>query len=393
MIIHADMDAFYASVEIREQPELADKPVAVGGPANSRGVISAANYIARQFGIHSAMPTSMAIRRCPDLVLLPGHMSLYSEVSQQIHEIFSRYTPLIEPLSLDEAFLDTRASEKLFGTSEQIAQKIKQDIRQELNLVVSIGVAPTRFVAKIASDVDKPDGFVVVAEDEVQDFLDPLPVTRIWGVGKSTYAVLKQHGIETIRDMRQRSAEQMLVLFGKHGEHLWQLANGIDPRRVIPEHDARSISHETTFATDIADRDILLAQLLHLTEQVAWRLRHKNLQGRTVQLKVRFPDFSTITRSFTLPRSTNNTDTIWHAAKDMLLNRVPKQQKALRLIGVGVSGFDTEPQDQPQQADLFSQPKQDNHRVDILTDEIKDRFGTSALQRGRTIRREPDRNE
>lgn len=387
MIIHADMDAFYASVEIRERPDLADKPVAVGGSAEHRGVISAANYVARQYGVHSALPTATAMKRCPDLILLRGRMDLYSEVSQQIQNIFARYTPLIEPLSLDEAFLDVTASEKLFGPTPEIAWRIKQEVKAELSLVVSMGVAPNKFIAKIASDIDKPDGFCIVNPDEIQDFLDPLPVTRIWGVGKTTDAMLEQHGIRTIKQLRTWKKSNLTQLFGNHGEHLWQLAHGIDSRQVIPDHEAKSISHETTFAVDLSDMDILLAHLLHLTEQVAWRLRHNHYQGRTVQLKVRFADFSTITRSETLTASTNQTDIIWQCVKRLILTRLPARHKPVRLIGVGVSGFDSEPGFNPQQQDLFADTKIDNHSIDELSDNIKKRFGLDALQRGRTVNR------
>lgn len=387
MIIHADMDAFYASVELRDRPDLADKPFAVGGSPQGRGVISAANYVARKYGVHSALPSATAMKRCPDLTLIPGRMDLYSEVSQQIHEIFSRYTPLIEPLSLDEAFLDVSASVKLFGSTIAIAKRIKKEIRHELGLVVSIGIAPNKFIAKIASDIDKPDGFVVVEQDQVQAFLDPLPVTRIWGVGKNSNAVLESHDIFTIQQLRQLPHEQLQQLFGKHGEHLWQLANGIDSRQVIPDHEAKSISHETTFAVDLIDKDMLLAHLLHLTEQVSWRLRHNNYQGRTIQLKVRFADFSTITRSITLPRSTNNTDTIWHSVKQLMLTRLPQRHKPVRLIGVGISGFADNTESTPQQVDLFAHTGQDDNCIDQLSDNIKQRFGKDALQRARTVKR------
>ena len=387
MIIHADMDAYYASVEIRERPELADKPVAVGGAADQRGVISAANYVARQYGVHSALPTATAKQLCPDLILLPGRMDLYARVSQQIHHIFARYTPLIEPLSLDEAFLDCRASEKLFGTTERIGRRIKQDIKNELDLVVSIGIAPTKFIAKIASDIDKPNGFRVVREEQVQAFLDPLPVTRLWGVGKATQAILQQHDIHSIAQLRQQDKDWILQRLGKHGEHLWQLAHGIDPRAVIPEREAKSISHETTFARDINNRDVLLAQLLHLTEQVAWRLRHNEYQGRTVHLKIRFADFKTITRSQTLPEPSANTDIIWQAARELFSARLPKPLNPVRLIGISVSGFDTEASNLSKQVDMFTPP--DNHRdnIDKLSDSIKERFGSAVLQRGRTLKR------
>ena len=379
MIIHADMDAFYASVEIREQPELAHQPVAVGGSAEGRGVISAANYIARQFGVHSAMPTATAKRLCPKLVLLPGRMSLYVQVSQQIREIFQRFTPVIEPLSLDEAFLDVYASEKLFGSARSIGQQIKQSVLDELRLVVSIGIAPNKFVAKIASDIDKPDGFIYVAKDGIQDFLDPLPIKRLWGVGKVTENTLKTLGIQTVRDLRLQPKELLQNRFGEHGLHLWDLAHGIDPRSVISDHEAKSISHEMTFPTDIDDRDILLAELLHLTEQVARRLRYHHLQGRTVQLKVRYSDFTTLTRSHTIDNPTDVTQLLWHTVKSLFQTKLPKKLPPVRLIGMGVSGFES--QDTPQQQDFFTANSVKQEHIDEITDAIKDKFGTNALHR------------
>jgi len=388
MIIHADMDAFYVSVELLDKPELANKPVAVGGPSRNRGVISAANYIARQFGVHSALATKIACQRCPNLILLPSHMNVYAEISGKIQAIFSRYTPSIEPLALDEAFLDVSASQKLFGDAEVIARNIKQAILDELRLVVSIGIAPTKFVAKIASDIDKPNGFVVVNENDVQTFLDPLPVTRIWGVGKAAEAKLTAMGIKSICQLRQLSQKETSRLFGKHGLHLWQLANGIDPRPVVSGRHAKSISHETTFATDISNRDYLLAQLLHLTELVAARLRQHEHLGRTITIKVRYSDFSTLTRSRTLPNATCNTQAIWTVVKALFTSHIKTSQQAVRLIGVNMSGFGNQEQPPPQQSDMFDSPKDETStEIDSITDAINNRFGESVLKRCATIKK------
>lgn len=219
-ILHVDMDAFYASIEIRENPALRDKPVIVGGAPERRGVVSAASYAARKFGVHSAMPMSRALRLCPQAVCLPPRIAFYAEVSQQIRDIFARYTPQFEPLSLDEAFLDVTACEKLFSGAEAIAREIKQAIRTELDLVASVGVAPNKFIAKIASDIDKPDGFVVVASDQVQHFLDPLPISRLWGAGKATVSVFERMGIRTIAQLRRQSEAWLQTHFGHHGKHL-----------------------------------------------------------------------------------------------------------------------------------------------------------------------------
>ncbi len=385
MIIHADMDAFYASVEIRERPELRGKPVVVAGRPDQRGVVSAASYEARKYGIHSAMPTVTALKRCPDLVVLPGHMVLYSEVSHQIHSIFARYTPLIEPLALDEAFLDVTASKKLFGSATDIAQRIKQDIVDELQLAASLGIAPNKFLAKIASDLEKPNGFVVVNPDNVQAFLDPLPVSRLWGVGKVTEQRLHRLGIATVADLRQCSLAIIRQHFSQQGEHLWQLAHGQDNRPVITDYDAKSISHETTFAQDIDDSDILRAVLLNLTEQVAWRLRQHNYRGRTVQLKLRFDNFHTITRSHSLAAPTQVTRELWDTALNLLNKALANSPSPIRLIGVGVSGF--QQKDTQQQLGMFDEPRSTAKMVDKITDDVNTRFGSKLLSRARTIQK------
>ncbi len=391
MIIHADMDAFYASVELLDKPHLVDKPVAVGGPSRTRGVISAANYIARQYGVHSALPCAIASRRCPDLVLLKPRMALYADYSRKIREIFYRYTPLIEPLALDEAFLDASASEKLFGSSEQIAKRIKQEIKTELKLTASIGIAPNKFIAKIASDIQKPDGFVVVRENEIQAFLDPLPITRIWGIGKVTAARLHDQGIKSIEELRQLSEAQLQTWFGKHGSHLWQLSHGIDERKVVSDGQAKSISHETTFDINLDNLDLVQSALLHLTEQVAARLRHAELKGRTISIKVRYADFKTITRSHSIDNATDSTNQIWKIVKDILLSKVALKQHGVRLLGVGVSHFNTEPMQSADQLNLFDDTTNDiptkDTSIDQLTDDINQRFGNNTLSRGTTIKK------
>ncbi len=385
MIIHADMDAFYASVEIRERPELRGRPVAVGGSAEGRGVIAAASYAARQHGVRSAMPTGAALKRCPDLVLLPVRLSLYAEVSRQIQAIFARYTPLIEPLSLDEAFLDVSASRRLFGPAAVIARRIKHEVREELGLVVSTGVAPNKFLAKIASDLDKPDGFVEVAADGVQAFLDPLPVSRLWGVGRVTEAALRKRGMHTIADLRRQPEEALRRQFGEHGRQLWRLAHGIDERPVVAEHEAKSISHETTFARDIDDPDTLRAVLLDLTEQVAWRLRRHGKRGRTVQLKLRYDDFRTVTRAHSLREATDATQAIWQTVSRLLDRELAQGIPPLRLLGMGVSGLD-EGADSDRQGDLFASTAAEGKAVDRVADDINARFGGKVLQRARACR-------
>ncbi len=382
MIIHVDMDAFYASVEMREQPGLAKLPVVVGGSAQGRGVVAAANYAARKYGIHSAMPMAQAQRLCPQLVTLPVRMPLYSKISQQIREIFQRYTPEIEPLSLDEAFLEVTASERLFGDAVTIGKKIKHDIANELSLTASVGIAPSKFVAKIASDIDKPNGFVVVSKEEVQAFLDPLPVSRLWGVGKVTGGEFERLGIHTIKQLRQQPLQALQYRFGKFGEHIWNLAQGIDPRKIVTDSRAKSISNETTFAVDISERSVLQNHLLELTEQVAFRLRQQGFYARTVQIKLRFADFKTITRAMSLPGHSQTTKELWQAAKALLDTALAGRPRAIRLLGMGTSSLSRQPSG-VQQADLFSHPEQEKQReLDQLADQIKNRFGQISIHRG-----------
>jgi DNA polymerase-4 len=383
MILHCDMDAFYASVEERDRPELVGQPVIVGGSPEKRGVVSAANYVARKYGIHSAMPAATAHRLCPHGVFLSPRISYYAEVSRQIRDIFERFTPLVEPLSLDEAFLDVTGSEQLFGPAAEIGQKIKQAVRKETGLVVSVGVAPNKFLAKIASDLKKPDGFLVVEPEKVQEFLDPLPVERLWGVGKVGSKVFQRLGIRTIGRLREWPVETLTGRFGSQGEHLWRLAHGIDDDPVLPEREAKSISHETTFEEDIDDLEVLQAWLVNLTEQVAWRLRRHGLRGRVVHLKARFADFSLITRSQTLPEPTDITNELWQAADEMLRQRLPTGHLPVRLLGMGVSGFDDTGLVQGLLFDQDERKKQAG--LDVATDRIRERFGSSALRRAASL--------
>jgi len=384
VIVHVDMDAFYASVEERDRPELVGKPVIVGGSPERRGVVAAANYVARKFGVHSAMPSITARRLCPHAVFLPSRIDYYAEVSLHIRAIFERFTPLVEPLSLDEAFLDVTGSEPLFGPAVEIGRKIKQVIGEEVRLVASVGVAPNKFLAKIASDLEKPDGFVVVEPDRVSSFLDPLPVERIWGVGRQGSQVFHRLGIRTIGQLRQLPLDVLQQRFGAGGEHFWRLARGVDDRPVVPEREAKSVSHETTFERDVDDRDVLRAWLLDLTEQVGWRLRQHGLRGRTVQVKIRFADFSTITRSHTLPEVTNLTEGLWQAAEELLRKGLQARRGPVRLLGVGVSGLDDSGVGQGLLFDREERQKQG--RLDSVKDQLKHRFGPDALRRGSALR-------
>lgn len=385
MIIHVDMDAFYASVEIRDRPELAGKPVVVGGSPDGRGVVAAASYEARKYGVHSAMPAAQARRLCPNAVFLRSRIDYYAKVSKQIREVFEAFTPLVEPLSLDEAFLDVTGSEQLFGPAETIARRIKAEIFGQLRLVASTGVAPNKFLAKIASDLDKPDGFVVVKPDEVDTFLEALPVERIWGVGRQGSKTMHRLGVRTIGELKQLPVEVLESSFGSSGEHFWRLARGLDDRPVVPDREAKSISHETTFETDLADATVLRSWLFELTDQVGRRLRRHELRGGTAHLKVRFSDFRTLTRSQKLSEPTNATDELFSVVVEMLETRLPGKHPPVRLLGMGVSDIDVSGR---VQGHLFDEEDRRRHRqLDQVADEVKDRFGTSALGRGTSLQR------
>ena len=383
MILHVDMDAFYASVEERDQPELVGKPVIVGGSREGRGVVSAANYVARKYGVHSALPMATALRYCPRAIVLPVRMEHYAAISRQIREIFRRYTPLVEPLSLDEAFLDVRGSEMLFGSPTEIGRQIQNDIWNETQLVASIGVAQNKFLAKIASDLDKPNGFVEVSADSIQEFLDPLPVKRIWGVGKRAEEILAKIGVTTVERLRKTPLASLRQCFGDStANHLHELAHGRDSRSVVPDREAKSISHETTFPVDVTDVEILRSCLLGLTEQVARRLRRHQLYGRTIHLKVRYNDFRTISRAHSLPNSSHSTTEIWDAVSEHLLTRVDLQAQPVRLIGIGLSSL---AKNRERQKTLFDDHSERDSEIDSATDAIKEKFGGAAIQRGSTF--------
>ncbi|MEJ2704173.1 MAG: DNA polymerase IV [Sedimentisphaerales bacterium] len=379
-IIHVDMDAFYASVEQLDNPDLMGKAVIVGGDPKGRGVVSAASYEARKFGVHSAMPMSQAVRLCPHAIVLPVRMRRYAELSRRIHDIFRRFTPQIEPISLDEAFLDVTGSLRLFGSAEKIGKAIKDQIREQLGLVASVGIAPSKFLAKLASDLDKPDGFVVITEENKQQILDPLPVSRIWGVGKVTEKALISEGIDTIRQLRETPVEILRSLFSDQTSHVLRLAQGVDDRPVESDREAKSISSEQTFATDIADRNVLLDVLLHQVEDVGQRLRLNDLEARTITLKLRYGDFRTVTRSNTFDQPTSVTETLWEQARKVFSQWHRKSAGALRLLGFGVSGLQRAGTGQRQ---LFEEPEQERQkRLDRAFDAIRGKFGHDALRRG-----------
>ncbi len=379
-IIHVDMDAFYASVEQLDHPELRGKAVIVGGDPKSRGVVSAASYEARKFGVHSAMPTAQALRLCPHAVLLPVRMERYAEVSHAIHAIFERYTPLVEPISLDEAFLDVTDSTNLFGTAEQIGRAIKKEIKGQTHLTASVGIAPNKFLAKLASDLKKPDGFVAVTEQNKQQVLDPLGVGRIWGVGKVTEKALRDRGIRTIGELRRRTPGELKDIVGNTAGELLRLARGEDDRQVEPDRQCKSLSSEQTFAADISDETVLLSVLLQQVEEVAQRLRRRQLKAKTITLKLRYGDFRTVTRSETLSEPTHLTKPLWETAERVFRRWQSRSAGALRLLGFGASGL--EPEHAGQQS-LFANPDRERlKRLDQAMDKIRDRYGKRAVHRG-----------
>lgn len=388
-IIHVDMDAFYASVEQLDHPELRGKPVIVGGDPKSRGVVSAASYEVRPFGVHSAMPTAQALRLCPQAILVPGRMERYAEISQTIREIFESYTPLVEPISLDEAFLDVTDSENLFGPAETIGRAIKTRIREQTHLTASVGIATNKFLAKLASDLRKPDGFVVIPADNCQEVLDPLPVGRIWGVGKVTEKALHAWGIETIGQLRRRSMADLEQIVGNGAEELLQLAHGRDDREVEADRQCKSLSSEQTFATDVSNVEVLLSVLMEQVEEVAQRLRRHRLKARTITLKIRYGDFRTVTRSETLREGTNVTNLLWQTAERGFRQWHSRSGGPLRLLGFGVSGLEDE---RASQQLLFRDPQQEKlKKLDQIVDKIRDRYGRQAVRHGTAV--PPDRPE
>jgi nucleotidyltransferase/DNA polymerase involved in DNA repair len=379
-IAHADLDAFYASVEVRENPAIAGRPVVVGADprgGRGRGVVAAASYEARRYGIHSAMPISQAYRRCPTAVYLRPRMRLYAAVSKRFMAILARYTDLVEPLSIDEAFIDVGASRALFGDGAAIARRIKEEVLREERITVSIGVAPSKFVAKIASDLGKPDGLVVVPSDGVEAFLRDLPVQRLWGAGPKALAGFERLRAMTIGAVARLPVERLVEVFGESlGHHFHALAGGQDPRAVVPDHQRKSVGRESTFAEDVHDRAEVERTLFELVEQVAYRLRRHGLMGQTVHLKLRTADFTTVTRQAGLPAPADTTDVIWPAAQ-RLLAKADQTRQAIRLVGVSVSLFEGE-----RQLGLFPSRDDRHRRVARAVDQLTEKFGTDVVKRG-----------
>ena len=375
------MDAFYASVEQRDEPSLRGKPLVVGGGTN-RGVVAAASYESRKYGIRSAMPMREALRRCPDLVRVPLRMAHYKSVSDEIFAIFRDFTPLVEGLSLDEAFLDVTESVALFGAAVDIARAIKQKIFAVTELTASVGVAPNKLVAKIASDLDKPDGLVVVTTENTRSVLDPLPVRVIPGIGRKTLARLSERSIETIADLRRAPDRDLEPIFGRFTQKTRDRASGIDSRPVEPSRADKSISAEETFDRDLTETAEMDKQLLALTERTASRIRAKELVAGTVQVKIRQSDFTTHTRQRVLRPPGNGTDQIYQMARSLLHHWLAEHPGAeIRLLGVGGSDLAA-----AEQRDLFEDDATtQNSSLDETVDSIRDRFGNSSVNRARTL--------
>lgn len=379
-IIHVDMDAFFAAIEQRDNPALIGKPVIVGADPKAgkgRGVVSTCSYEARKFGIHSGQPISIAYKMCPKGIFLPVDSGKYSQVSDEIYEIFYEFTPKVEMISVDEAFLDITGSHHLFGGPLETCKLLKSRITEKTKLTASVGLAPTKMVAKIASDIRKPDGLVEVGQGKVLDFLWPLEIDKIWGLGKKSKVIFNNLGIKTVGDLAKRDLKEVEEILGKNGEYFWTLANGIDEREVETEEEAKSISNEHTFIEDVDDEKVIESALISLSEKVSGRLRHEGFKGRTITLKIRLEGFLTYTRAKTLDKPTNFMDTIYRTVKE-LLGKFNRRGKKVRLVGVKVSNFAFG----EVQAILFEEKGEERQeRMHQAIDKIKNEFGRGAIFR------------
>lgn len=393
-ILHVDMDAFFAAVEAREDPTLEGRPLVIGADpqeGEGRGVVSAASYEAREYGIHSAMPISEAYRRCPDAVFLRPRGELYRRVSDQIFQVFESFTNLVEPLSIDEAFLDVTASRELFGPGEAIARKIRAEIRDRASLTASVGVATSKFVAKVASDLDKPDGLEVVPPGRERRFLAPLGLEHLWGAGPSARKRFRRLGVETIGEVAETPMEELRRAFGDAtARRFHQLSHGVDPRPVETERTRKSLGKEHTFARDVSERRRVETKLLELSVKVARRLRERALAGSTVTVKVRWEGFDTVTRQTTVERAVDTVERIWPVAR-ALFRQADRPERKVRLVGVYLSGFG---HSGTGQLGLFeaSEGPSDDRRVAEAVDRLAQRYGDDAVTRAALLRQREERN-
>lgn len=385
IILHVDMDAFFASIEQRDNPLYRDKPLIVGSDpkeGKGRGVVSACSYEARKFGIHSAMPISQAYHRCPNAVFLRPRMEKYQEVSHSIRDIFYRFTPLVEPISIDEAFLDITGSLRLFGSPKQIALSLKEEIRNKENLSASVGIAANKFLAKMASAHCKPDGLLIIEEKEAKNFLHPLPISKLWGVGIKTEQKLTSLGIETIGQLALLKEQYLESLFGKAGSHLWRLSQGIDDREVEPIHGIKSISHDVTFEEDSDDVETIYKLLLSLSQNVSRRARQNNMRGYTVTLKLRYSDFHTINRSQSKVEPLDTADEIFYIVKD-IIGKINLAGKKIRLIGISLSNLVST---ECEQISMFKNSKEKRQKLSQAEDKIINKFGHDSITRALLIK-------
>jgi len=388
IILHLDMDAFFAAIEQLDFPEYRGKPLIVGADpkeGKGRGVVSTCSYEARKYGVHSAMPISQAYKKCPHGIYVYPRGKRYGEISKKIMKLLDEFSPDIEPISIDEAFLDITSTYKFYKTPRKTGEAIKERIKRETQLTASVGIAPSKFVAKIASDLEKPDGLVVVEKDEVKNFLAPLDISRMWGVGEKTLIHLHAIGIKTIGDLAKHSEKKIVHKFGKSGLHFWQLANGIDKRIVSASTQAKSISKEITFETDIDNESELINTLLYLSNELSREMRKKGYRGKSITLKIRLEDFSTFSRSRTFSTAIDSSNLIFSQIKHMFTSFNRKNQK-VRLLGVGLSHLATG----ESQLNLFEKGKQKNDKLDDVLDQVREKFGEKSITRASLLKADHD---
>jgi nucleotidyltransferase/DNA polymerase involved in DNA repair len=382
IIVHVDMDAFYASIEQMDHPEYRGKPVVVGADprwGKGRGVVSAASYEARSFGIHSALPISTAYKRCPDAVFLRPRFKRYTELSRMVMKTLDKFSPLVEQISIDEAFLDCTGTEKLFGKTHSLGLLIKESIKRETGLTASVGMATNKSIAKIASDLHKPDGLCICPSGEEREFMGSLPLRYLWGAGKRTVEKLKGMGFELVRDIQSCPQEKLNTLFGKYGKKLWELANGMDERPVSRSSPRKSISQEITFREDI-DQDAYVEHVLfQLSDSITRKMRTEGIRGRTVNLKIRLAPFDTYSRSHTLPQPVHDMQTVRNTVLE-LYRDFDRKGRRIRLVGVGVSNLDSDEEHVAQQLDLFSEDECRLDETDIVLDQMKRLYGNKVTR-------------